>query len=227
MFRNSSADRGPTQISNAANGRGASVIQGTNGRTALQPLSQGSARQTAPRDNPDTPAARTDSAPSRAHDRMWCRMGASFVMIPAEGFPTAEGTQRARPRRVLVRADCHLYRTNASLPAPGCVETATLLEFPRQGWTLTSCMSEGEGRWVAGDGLVYAPLFCSCTGCGSVPVGEMAVGAGLHGQDLIGRAWFYPTRVHFDGIVLDETSPRELVLPSHVSMVEHSRPPHV
>lgn len=78
-------------------------------------------------------------------------------------------------------------------------------------------MTEGEGRWVAGDGLVYAPLFCSCTGCGSVPVGEVAVGAGLHGQDLIGRAWFYPTRVHFNGVVLDETSPAELLLPAHAA----------
>lgn len=243
MFKNTSADRELTPFSDTTNRiRAASVIQGTNGRTALQLLSQGSARQTAPRDNPETPPPRSDPAPSRLHDRMWCRMGASFVMIPAEGPPATEGAQRARPRRVFVREDCHLYRTTASLPAPDCVEppttpsgasagwwsnAATLLEFPREGWALASCMTEGEGRWVAGDGLVYAPLFCSCAGCGSVPVGERAVGAGLHGQDLIGRAWFYPTRVHFEGIVLDETSPRELLLPAHVATIEHSRPPHV
>lgn len=162
-------------------------------------------------------------------------------MIPAGGLATAEGAQRARPCRVFVRAESHLYRTNASLPAPGCVETpttasgvvagrwsdaATLLEFPREGWTLTSCVTEGEGRWVADDGLVYAPLFCSCTGCGSVPVGEVAVGSGLRGQDLIGRAWFYPTRVHFNGTVLDEANPRELLLPAHGAMDGHSRTPY-
>eukprot|EP00752_Nemacystus_decipiens_P006081 g5489.t1 len=244
IFKNSSAGSCPTSpLTGPTNGEAASVIQGTSGRPALHPLSQWSARQSPPRDSPETPVApATDPAPNRVLDRMWCRMGASFVMIPAGGgLPMAEGTQRTRPRRVFVRADSHLYRTNASLPAPGCAEmpptpsgvsagwsgdAATLLEFPREGWTLTSSMTEGEGRWVADDGLVYAPLFCSCTGCGSVPVGEVAIGAGLRGQDLIGRAWFYPTRVHFNGIVLDETFPTELVLPAHVTADEHSLTPY-
>lgn len=240
MFKNSSADRSRTPLSDATNGEAPSVIQDTSGRAALQPLSQGSARQTPPRVNPETPAPPTDPAPSRLHDRLWCHMGASCVMIPTGDLPTAESAQRARPRRVLVRKESHLYRTNASLPVPDCIKTpttssrvcdwwenaATLLELPREGWTLTSCMTEGDGRWVAEDGLVYAPLFCSCTGCGSVPVGEVAVAAGLHGQDLIGRAWFYPTRVHFNGIVLDETSPTELLLPTHAAVDEHSRTPY-
>lgn len=243
MFKNSSADRGPAPLSDTKNEGPASVIQGTSGRMALQLLSQGSARQTPPRYNPETPAPQpTDPAPNPLHDRMWCRMGASFVMIPAGSLPTAEGTQRARPRRVFVRPESHLYRTNASLPAPDCVETpttssgvsagwwssaATLLEFPREGWVLASTMTEGEGRWVADDGLVYAPLFCSCSGCGSVPVGEVAVAASLRGQDMIGRAWFYPTRVHFDGIVLGETSPTELALPTQAAMGERSRTPYM
>eukprot|EP00903_Cladosiphon_okamuranus_P014456 g13412.t1 len=240
MFKNSSADRGASPLSDATNGAAASVFQNTSGRAALHPLSRGNATQTLPSSNPETSALHTDPEPSRLHDRMWCRMGASFVMIPTGDRPTAESARRVRPRRVLVRQESHLYRTNASLPVPACVEIPTtssgvcdwwenpaaLLEFPREGWTRTSCMTEGDGRWVAEDGLVYAPLFCSCTGCGSVPIGEVAVAAGLHGQDLIGRAWFYSTRVHFNGVVLDETSPTELLLPTHAAMEEHSRTPY-
>lgn len=247
MFKNSgSADCSPAPLRDTTNGAAASVVQCASGRTALQPLSQGGAAEAPPCDNPDTRTPPTDPGRSLLHDRMWCRMGGSFVVIPAGGGlpPADRAAQRARPRRVFVRAESHLYRANASLPAPGCPETpttssgvvsagwwsdaATLLEFPREGWTLTSCTTEGEGRWVAGDGLVYAPLFCSCTGCGSVPVGEVAVGAGLRGQDLIGRAWFYPTRVHFNGVVLGETSPTELLLPAHAALAdEHSRTPYV
>lgn len=223
MFRNSSADRGTIPIDDTVNERAASVIQGTNGRTALQLLSQGGAGRTSPRDNAKTPDALTDVVPRRQGGSLRCHKGGVLVSEPG-------GAQGDRPRRVFVRANCHLHHTSAALSSDcgGAPTTSsgvsadcwhsrtTLFEVPR-GWALGEGVSEGEGRWVAGDGLVYAPLCCSCSGCRSAQVGEKAVGAGLCGQDLIGRSWFYSIRVQADGIV-DETSPKELVLPAQVAV---------
>lgn len=220
MFRKSSAERAATPIDNVASGRAASVIQGTNGRTALQLLSQGSVeRTTTRRDSPKakTSTERPDPAPRRPTGSLWCRPGGTLVSQPATSSPGDFS------RRVLVRGNCHLFRASATLSShmeqssDPRHNTTTLLEVPR-GWAPGGGLSEGEGRWVAADGLVYAPLFCSCSGCGSAPVGEKAVGAGLDGRDLIGRAWFFPARVQADGgSVFDETSPKELLLPTYVA----------
>lgn len=223
MFKTSSLERGTIPIHDTMDERAANVIQGTTGRTALQPLSQGAAGRTSHRDDAKTHTALTDLAPSRPDRSLRCKGG---VLISEPG-----DAQGDRPRRVFVRANCHLYRTSVALSsdrgetlttsswvgAENFLNRTTLLEVPR-GWVLGGGVSEGEGRWVAGDGLVYAPLCCSCSGCRSAQVGEKVIGAGLQGQDLIGRAWFYSTRVQDDGGIIDETSPKELLLPTQVAM---------
>lgn len=225
MFNTGSLDRGTTPIHDTVSKRAANVIQGTNGRTALQLLSQRGAGRTTPRDDAKTPAALSNLAPSRPDGSLRCHEGCVLISEPGDA-------QGDRPRRVFVRANCYLYRTSAALSSDrGETPTtsswtgaenlhsnrATLLEVPR-GWALGGGVSEGEGRWVAGDGLVYAPLRCSCSGCRSAQVGERVIGAGLQGQDLIGRAWFYSTCVQGGGGIVDETSPKELLLPSQVGM---------
>ncbi|CAM9222192.1 unnamed protein product, partial [Laminaria digitata] len=55
----------------------------------------------------------------------------------------------------------------------GGAAAPVLLEAPR-GWMLGDDVLEGEERWMSGDGMVYAPLFCSCSGCRSAHVGEKA-----------------------------------------------------
>lgn len=223
MFKISSVDCGTSPVHGAVNERAASVIQGTNGRTALQLLSQGGAGRASLRDDAKTPDALTDLVPGRPDESLRCHKGGVLVSQPGDA-------QRDRPRLVFVRANCHLYRTSVALSsdhgetpttsswvsAENLRNKTTLLEVP-QGWVLGGGVSEGEGRWVAGDGLVYAPLHCSCSGCRSAQVGEKVVGAGLHGQDLIGRAWFYSTRVQANGIV-DEMNPKELVLPTQIAI---------
>lgn len=92
-----------------------------------------------------------------------------------------------------------------------------MLEAPRS-WTLGEYVLEGDGRWIASDGLVYVPLVCSCLGCGSAQVGAKAVGAGLGGEDLIGRAWFFVDRVEADGVDAWD-SPQQLVLPANVAVM--------
>ena len=233
MFRQRPAECGPTptRAPAAATGKAVSVIQGTNGRTALQLLSQGSSPgNTTLRHSTKESAVRPDPAPRRPAGSVWCPSGRVLVSQPAAGSPAGVS------RRVFVRGNCHLYGASAAPPssaADQCSDwrskTMALLEVPR-GWAPGEGLSEGEGRWVAGDGLVYAPLFCSCSGCGSTPVGEKAVGSGLFGQDLIGHAWFFPARVQtVDGdrvSVLDETNAVELFLPAHAATRENSQPPH-
>lgn len=224
MFRNSSALQGSVPADGSAIGRAASIIEGTNGRTALQLLSQ-SANDVA-RDTRTPPlSARADPALRRQDGGLWCRNGGPLVS-ESHGRATP-GFPNDRPCYVFVRANSHLYRTSASLSSgrgeasasPSAVSPdsrgsgATLLEVPR-GHTLGENVAEGEGRWVCDDGLVYAPLHCLCSGCRSTQVGEKAVGAGLGGQDLIGRAWFYLSRVQAVGVVDDDNSPVELALPS-------------
>lgn len=79
---------------------------------------------------------------------------------------------------------------------------------------------------MSDDGMAYAPLFCSCTGCCSVYVGEKAIGAGLGGEDLIGRAWFFTPLVDADGVG-DVESPRELALPARLAVVDEPPTPRL
>ncbi|CAM9453258.1 unnamed protein product [Scytosiphon promiscuus] len=225
MFRNSSALYGSVPTAGAATGRSVSIIEGTNGRTAFQLLSQGT--NDVPRDTRTPPPdARADPvrAPRRQDGVLRCRNGTLLVSNCRQD--AISGVTNDRPRQVLVRANSHLSRTSASL-SPGFGDAsasssrvstgcrgggATLLEVPR-GFKLPETVAEGEGQWVADDGIVYAPLHCLCSGCRSAQVGDKAVGAGLGGQGLIGRAWFYASRVQAVGIVDDGSSPVELALP--------------
>lgn len=102
---------------------------------------------------------------------------------------------------------------------------SVFLEAPRH-WAQGKHVVEGYGRWVANDGLVYAPLFCACTGCRSAHVGEKAVGAGLGGEHLIGHAWFFTTRVETNGVD-NSASPVMLTLPAHVAMCDPPGPSHL
>lgn len=138
------------------------------------------------------------------------------------------GEQASRPRRVAVRENCNLYdvATSCTGGTPDDRRSCcVLLEAPRS-WTLGEYVLEGPGVWEVVDGLVYAPLFCCCPGCGSKQVGAKAVGAGLGGEGLIGRAWFFDDRVEADGVG-GLGSLQQLMLPPHVAMIESLIPPHL
>lgn len=283
MFSNSSADRieerrSPIGGNTIMSQRSATLIQGTNGRTALQLLSQSRApTRTAslpnakpispqtPARNPDPftrspgsvarnpdPVARSPDSVARSPDPVskgrdgtfWCRSaqctGGALISEPEGRCNLGEQTcPPPRPRRITPPVNCHLYRTAPPTQSvAGGITTSTspkgtnpdcgaaapvLLEAPR-GWTLGDYVSEGQGRWMSDDGMVYAPLFCSCTGCCSVYVGEKAIGAGLGGEDLIGRSWFFTALVDADSVV-EAGSPRELTLPSRLAVVDQPPSP--
>ncbi|CAM9384847.1 unnamed protein product [Ectocarpus fasciculatus] len=206
MFRQGCAASNPAD--DPANGGAASLTQGTDGRTALQLLSQGTTTNV-PRVNPtmhEKPYA--DPEPRRPDGSLWCRMGGALISGAPQGAISGVGVDG--PRRATPRASTHLYRTNVALTSDlttrssggredGLRDANTVIEVPR-GWPLVENVSEGEGRWVAGDGLVYAPLYCSCPGCRLAHVGEKVVGAGLGLQDTIGLAWFFPSLVDAVGV---------------------------
>lgn len=240
MFSKSSTENGATLWSpidrTPAKGRAASLIQGTNGRTALQLLSQaGTCTGIFSPSSVNTLV--NPPAPKVCPDLVSGRQGGSFVSHnahctggvlisePAGGGNATENASRRRPRRVLVRGGSHLHRVatmssadvlDVSDPSHGISadtrDIYVLLEAPR-GWELGDYVSEGRGRWVLDDQLVYAPLVCSCTGCDGAQIGEKAIGAGLRGDDLIGRAWFFAARMNTDGVD-DLTVREELVLPA-------------
>lgn len=207
MFRQGCAASNPPD--DAANGGAASLTQGTDGRTALQLLSQGTTN--VPRVNPTITAhekPRADPEPKRPEGSLWCRKGGALISGAPRGAISGVGGVDG-PHRATARAGTHLYRTNVALTSDWTTSSggrendlrdeATVIEAPR-GWPLVESVSEGEGRWVAGDGLVYAPLYCSCPGCGLAHIGEKVIAAGLGSQEAIGLAWFFPSLVHAVGI---------------------------
>lgn len=212
----------------------ASPVQGNNSYTTVGSLPQGGERTETSFlaksniDNTNTPHPHPERAFKQRPIGFYCRsVGCTrdaLVSAPV-GAGSMEQACR-RQRRVLVDINCHLYRVAASLSSKDfnstpcslsgvCAErrdTAVLLEAPR-GWALGDKVSMGIGRWVSSDGLVYAPLFYSSK-CGSVQVGEKAVGAGLGGENLIGRAWFFPSQVEPEGDLDYSASPKVLELPT-------------
>lgn len=289
MFQNGYVDHdraetraGPID-SNAISQRSATLIQGTNGRTALQLLSQSKAltratslpnvKHTSPKTpewNPDLiardsdplmaldgdpiarnpdPIARNPNPIAGDHDPVskgrdgtfWCRSvectGGALISEPVDRCSLGRQTcPPPRPRRVAAPANCHLYRNAPSQSLVGddmmstnssvdCRAAPVLLEAPR-GWMLGDNVTEGQGRWVSDDGLVYAPLFCAHTGCRSVYVGEKAIAAGLGGEDMVGRSWFFAAVVEANGVG-EKGSPRELVLPARLAATHQPSPPRL
>ncbi|CAM9541114.1 unnamed protein product [Ectocarpus sp. 6 AP-2014] len=207
MFRQGCAASNPTD--DPANGGAASLTQGTDGRTALQLLSQGTTTNV-PRVNPTITAhekPHADPEPRRPEGSLWCRKGGARISGAPPGAISGVGVDG--PRLATAMASTHLYRTIIALTSDcttssggsedGLPDAATVIEVPR-GWPLVEKVSQGEGRWVAGDGLVYAPLYCSCPGCRLAHIGEKVIAAGLGFQETIGQAWFFPSLVHAVGI---------------------------
>lgn len=207
MFRQGCAASNPTD--DPANGGAASLTQGTDGRTALQLLSQGTTTNV-PRVTPTIAAhekPHADPEPRRPEGSLWCRKGGALISGAPRGAISGVGVDG--PRLATAMASTHLYRTIIALTSDcttssggredGLPDAATVIEVPR-GWPLVEKVSQGEGRWVAGDGLVYAPLYCSCPGCRLAHIGEKVIAAGLGFQKTIGLAWFFPSLVHAVGI---------------------------
>lgn len=147
--------------------------------------------------------------------------------LASEAVGSFDG-EATRPRRVTVRGGCHLYSVATASKFEGGESwnnEADLLEAPR-GWTLGEHVSEGCGQWVAKDGLVYAPLFCEGKGGDLMHVGEKALGAGLGGEDLVGRAWFFPRVVDTVGVDTSRTQ-QKLVLPTYVPPLDSTRVEHL
>lgn len=182
--------------------------------------------------SPSNAVVPTPAARGRRDRGFYCRspecIGGALVSAP--NGDTAEPCF-FRPRLVSVQ-ESHLCRVAKAVVAANTSVASTVanadschscvLEAPK-GWVLGEYVSEGEGRWVADDGLVYAPLFCSCAGCCRTHVGEKAIGAGLEGFDLIGRTWFFVSVVEAED--LDSVDPVRLTFPSQMAKIKETCTP--
>lgn len=147
---------------------------------------------------------------------------ASLALAPIENCEsTSEGGDDSGdaqlPCLVTVWGGCHLYRIAVELECGDGDDKSSsvdVLEVPR-GWRLEKCVSEGDGRWIAKDGLVYAPLYCKGKSGSLVHVGEKVIGAGLDGGHLIGRVWFFPRMVDVEGLGVSK-SQGDLVFPTRI-----------
>ena len=170
-------------------------------------------------------------APVQRDRGFYCRSAeCSAAALVSEPVRNLSEPSRSRPRRVAV-TEGHLWGVAAATVAGGALagdalaasilagidshHSYILLEAPKD-WVLGEHVFEGDGRWIAGDEMVYAPLFCPCTGCQNTQIGEKALAAGQGGYQLIGRAWFFPSRVKSEGFT-DSSSPEQLLVPAHVA----------
>lgn len=209
---------------------------GTHGRVVLGALSaqtrvletdERGTSATDHRSRLQSPSDQPCSPPRWQSPGFYCRSdrceGGALASQPVGGGACPEKTCDG-PRRVVVRENCHLgsAASKSSCPDQGTIRQSSpplqaaqsrlsLLEAPRS-WVLGKSLSCGDARWVASDRLVYASLSCSCSGCGFAHVGEMVVAAGLGGDHLIQRAWFFTDRVESDGI--DRGADVELHIPA-------------
>lgn len=153
-----------------------------------------------------------------------------------------DGGETSRPRRVIIRSTCHLYRVANEMGAlwPEDVHLAPddrveewqkkteLWEVPRD-WAIECHVIEEEAKWVAQDGMVYVPLECRCCHCFRrihSTIGVKAVAAGLHGADLVGRSWFFPGMIETTAVDMS-ADPEELMLPTHAASLDPSRRPNI
>lgn len=129
------------------------------------------------------------------------------------------GDEPSCPRRVVVRRSSYLMSNVCDEVG---MTKAELVEVPKD-WVVLPL--EEPGQWVAEDGMVYAPLRCYCCNCISQgrTVGVKVLAAGLHGEDLVGRAWFVPQYVRVKGIELSAT--RDIMLPTQFAELESLRSP--
>lgn len=101
-------------------------------------------------------------------------------------------------RRVSVRDGSELYRAATESGEDGDPSgEVELIEVPA-GWEVGQHVSQGQGRWVPRDGLVYASLSCQREYGAPVHVGEKALAAGPGRVHLIGRSWFFPSAIDMD-----------------------------
>lgn len=131
--------------------------------------------------------------------------------------------ESSRPRRVVVPGSS--YIASNLFDDLLAVDKGELLEVPRD-WVIQA--DEEPGEWVAEDGMVYSQLGCYCYSCTpwKRSLGVKVLAAGLHGADLVGRAWFVPEYVEIKGVDFS-ASPEEVMLPAHVAKLESLRVPRV